>query len=154
MSNIVSEAVNKYGTGRESLIPVLQYVVNKDKWLKEEVMEDIASQFEMSPAEVYGVASFYSFLDTEPRGKYVIRLCRTISCEMEGKEAVANAVKNLLRVENGETTPDGLFTLLETNCIGWCHKGPAMLINDEAYTELTADKTVEILQSFISKENQ
>jgi NADH:ubiquinone oxidoreductase subunit E len=108
----------------------------------------------MSPSEVYGVATFYSFLDTEPRGRYVIRVCRTISCDMAGKSAIIDALKNELKVGVGETTPDGLFTLLETNCMGWCHQGPAMLVNDDVYTELNPESVVAVVQKYRNMEKQ
>lgn len=155
MSNkSLNDAIAMYGKTRENLMPVLQYVVSKEKWLSENVMEEIAAYFSMSPAEVYGVASFYSFLDTVPRGKNIIRICRTISCEMEGKEAIVTAISNLLRIKPGETTPDNLFSFLETNCIGWCHEGPAMLVNDDVHTKLTPEKAVEIIQEYIDREKQ
>ncbi len=150
----LSEAIEKHGVRRESLLPVLQYVISREQWLKEDVMEGVASAFRISPAEVYGVASFYSFLDTEPRGKYVIRVCRTISCDMAGKKEIIDSLKNELRVKPGETTPDGMFTLLETNCMGWCHQGPAMLINDDVYTELTPEKAVSVIQDYREKSRQ
>jgi len=152
VNNILTEAITRHGTGKENLLPVLQYIVAKEKWLKEDLLEETAQRFGISAAEVYGVASFYSFLETEHRGKFVIRVCKTISCEMEGKQEVINAIKEMLHINNGDTTPDGLFTLMETNCIGWCHKGPAMLINDDVYTELTHDKVTDILQSYMYKE--
>jgi len=153
-NKVLSEAINKHGVGRESLLPVLQYVISKEQWLKEETMEEVASAFGLSPAEVYGVATFYSFLDTEPRGRFVIRVCRTISCDMAGKEEIIESLKKELRVKPGETTPDGMFTLLETNCMGWCHMGPAMLINDDVYTELTPAKTISIIQEYRNKTKQ
>ncbi len=149
-----SEAINKHGVSRDSLLPVLQYVISKEQWLKEETMEEVAKAFGMSAAEVYGVATFYSFLDTEPRGRYVIRVCRTISCDMAGKKEIIESLKNELRVKTGETTPDGMFTLLETNCMGWCHKGPAMLVNDDVFTELTPDKAVAVIQEYREKSKQ
>jgi len=151
VNTTITEAIQKHGTTKEKLIPVMQYIVTKDKWLREDAMEDVARAFGISAAEVYGVASFYSFLDTEPRGKYVIRICRTISCDMAGKEEIINSISGILKVKAGQTTPDGLFTLLETNCMGWCHVGPAMLINDDVYTELTADKAVKIIQEYMDK---
>jgi len=147
-NKILSEAIEKHGTRRESLLPVLQYVISKERWIKEDTMEDVAKAFGISPSEVYGVATFYSFLDTEPRGKYVIRICRTISCDMAGKMAVLESLKNELKIKVGETTPDGMFTLLETNCMGWCHVGPAMLVNDDVYTELTPEKVVSVIQKY------
>mgnify|MGYP001340585173 CR=1 FL=1 len=151
VNTTITEAIQKHGTTKEKLIPVMQYIVTKDKWLREDAMEDVARAFGISAAEVYGVASFYSFLDTEPRGKYVIRICRTISCDMAGKEEIINSISGILKVKAGQTSPDGLFTLLETNCMGWCHVGPAMLINDDVYTELTADKAVKIIQEYMDK---
>jgi NADH:ubiquinone oxidoreductase subunit E len=94
-----SEAINKHGVSRDSLLPVLQYVISKEQWLKEETMEEVAKAFGMSAAEVYGVATFYSFLDTEPRGRYVIRVCRTISCDMAGKKEIIESLKNELRLK-------------------------------------------------------
>jgi len=148
----LSEAIEKHGIRRESLLPVLQYVISREQWLKEDMMEDVAKVFGISSAEVYGVATFYSFLDTEPRGRYVIRICRTISCDMAGKSDVLDSLKAELRVKAGETTPDGLFSLLETNCMGWCHKGPAMLINDDVYTELTPESAVAVIHEYKNKE--
>ncbi len=155
MSNsILSEAIEKHGVRRESLLPVLQYVVSKERWLKEDMMESVADIFGLSPAEVYGIATFYSFLDTEPRGKYVIRICRTISCDMAGKKEILGALQGELKIKPGETTPDGMFTLLETNCMGWCHKGPAMLVNDDVFTELTPESTVAVIYNYKNKDKQ
>lgn len=150
----LTDAIALYGKTRESLMPVMQHIVSNEKWLTEAMMEEIAASFGMSPAEVYGVASFYTFLDVVPRGKYVIRLCRTISCDMEGKGAIVSAISDLLRVKPGETTPDAMFSFLETNCIGWCHEGPAMLINDDIHTKLTPEKAVEVIQGYINREKQ
>lgn len=150
-NKILSEAIDKHGIKRESLLPVLQYVISKEQWLKEDMMEDVAKLFGISSAEVYGVATFYSFLDTVPRGRYVIRICRTISCDMAGKKEILDALESELRVKAGETTPDGLFSLLETNCMGWCHKGPAMLINDDVYTELNPESAVAVINKYKNK---
>lgn len=132
----------------------MQYMVTQENWLSGEAMKEIADSFGISHAEVYGTASFYSFLNTEHCGKYVIRLCRTISCDMSEKAGILETLKNMLRISLGETTPDGLFTLLETNCLGWCHKGPAMLINDDVFTELTTEKTEDIIRGVVDNERK
>ncbi|OPX93954.1 MAG: NADH-quinone oxidoreductase subunit E [Syntrophorhabdus sp. PtaU1.Bin002] len=150
LNEIVSTAVKKFGVGREQLLPVLQYVVSQEKWLSEDALLGVARAFDMSAAEVYGVASFYSFLDTKPRGDYVIRVCRTVSCDMAGKEAIMEALEKTLHISVGETTADRKFTLLETNCMGWCAEGPAMLVNDYVYTGLTPEKVVDILQGYMA----
>ncbi|MDI3526452.1 MAG: hypothetical protein PWR03_635 [Tenuifilum sp.] len=148
---LVKTLADKYGRTRESLIPILQGVVQEERYISSEAMSEIARELDMSAAKVYGTATFYSFLDTQPRGKYVIRVCRTISCSMKGKNLIIQEIEDLLKIKVGETTSNRKFTLLETNCLGWCHKGPAMLINDEAYTELTPEKVREIISEYIKK---
>lgn len=136
---------------REKLLPILQAVVEKDRYLSESAILKIAKETKIPAADVYGTASFYTFLDTVPRGKYVIRVCKTITCAMKGKNQILLALEDFLKVKLGETTPDKLFTILETNCLGWCHKAPAMLVNDDVYTELTPNMVVDILSSYKAK---
>ncbi|HRC90268.1 MAG TPA: NADH-quinone oxidoreductase subunit NuoE [Bacteroidales bacterium] len=149
--NLVEELTEKHGKKRDSLLPILQGIVEKFNWLSDEVMVEVAKALEISAAEVYGTASFYSFLDTQPRGKYIIRVCKTITCSMKGKNDILETIEDMLKIKVGETTSDNLFSLLETNCIGWCHKAPAMLINETPYTELTSEKVVDILKSYMKK---
>ncbi|MFP4604289.1 MAG: NAD(P)H-dependent oxidoreductase subunit E [Bacteroidales bacterium] len=151
MKELVKSLADKHGRSRESLLPILQGIVKEERSLSEDAMSLVARELEMSAALVYGTATFYSFLDTEPRGKYVIRVCRTITCDMKGKKEIVDTLKDLLKLNVGETTKDNKFTLLETNCLGWCHQGPAMLINEEAYTELTPDKVSEIIDEYMQK---
>lgn len=148
MSNtqqLVKDVVEKCGRERTNLMAVLQGVIDHQRYLSDEAITEIAREMDLSAAQVYGTASFYSFLDTEQRGEYVIRVCRTITCDMKGKREIIHALENLLKINVGDTTPDNKFTLLETNCLGWCHKGPAMLINNKAYTELTPEKVKDII---------
>ena len=107
-------------------------------------MVEVAKELDISAAEVYGIASFYTFLDTQVRGKYVIRICKTITCSMKGKSDIVHTLEDILKIKVGETTADRQFSLIETNCIGWCHKAPAILINDMPYTELTPEKVSDI----------
>ena len=152
MKELIKDLADQHGRTRESLLPILQGIVKEERQVSEEAMTEVARELDMSAALVYGTATFYSFLDTEARGKYVIRLCRTITCDMKGKKEILDTLQQLLKINLGETTKDNRFTLLETNCLGWCHKGPAMLINEEAYTELTADRVSEIIDEYMKKE--
>lgn len=145
------ELVEKYGKNQESLLPILQAVVEKQRYLSEEMILDISEELDISAAQVYGTATFYSFLDIEPRGKYVIRLCKTITCEMRGKKQILQTLEDILKIKLGDTTKDRKFSLLETNCLGQCHKGPAMLINDDVFTELTPEKISEIINEYRNK---
>ncbi|GAB4333009.1 MAG: NAD(P)H-dependent oxidoreductase subunit E [Calditrichia bacterium] len=148
-AEIVKKSVEKHGSKRESLLPILQDVVKEQHYLTEEALLEIADALDVPAAEVYGTASFYSFLDLEPRGKYIIRVCKTISCYMKGKDNIIKAIEDRLKIKLGETTSDGKFSFLTTNCIGWCHEGPAMLINDKVYTKLTPKKVVDIINEYV-----
>ncbi|HTX87672.1 MAG TPA: NADH-quinone oxidoreductase subunit NuoE [Bacteroidales bacterium] len=150
-NHLIQELVTKHGKERTSLMPILQGVVERNNYLSDQDMTEIAKELDLSAAQVYGTATFYSFLDTMPRGKYVIRVCKTISCDMHGKKQIINTIENMLKIKVGETSQDKKFTLLETNCLGWCHKGPSMLINDEVFSELTPDRIHEIIADYIHK---
>lgn len=148
---LVKDLAEKHGRKRESLMPILQDIVLKHNYLTDEAMVEVATELDISAAEVYGTASFYTFLDTELRGKNVIRVCKTITCSMKGKSDIVSVLEEILKIKVGETTPDKQFTLLETNCIGWCHKAPAMLINDMPYTDLTPETVVDVVKGYMRK---
>jgi len=149
--NLVKDLAEKHGRKRESLMPILQDIVRKYNYLTDEAMVEVATELDISAAEVYGTASFYTFLDTEPRGKNIIRVCKTITCSMKGKNDIINSIEDILKIKVGETTPDKMFTLLETNCIGWCHKAPAILINDMPYTDLTPETVIDVIKGYMRK---
>jgi NADH:ubiquinone oxidoreductase subunit E len=151
VGNLVKELSEKHGHARESLMPILQGIVQKHNYLTDEAMVEVARELDISAAEVYGTASFYTFLDTQVKGKYVIRVCKTITCSMKGKSDIIHTLEEMLKIRVGETTPDNQFSLIETNCIGWCHKAPAILINELPYTELTPEKVSEIIKDYMQK---
>ncbi len=151
VGNLVKELSDKHGRVRESLMPILQEIVQKHNYLTDEAMVEVAKELDLSAAEVYGTASFYTFLDTQARGKYVIRVCKTITCSMKGKSDIIHTLEDMLKIKVGETTADNQFSILETNCIGWCHKAPAILINEMPYTELTPEKVSEIIKDYMQK---
>ncbi len=148
---LIKDLVGKHGNSRNALMPVLQGVVQQERYLSEEAMLEVARELDISAAEVYGTASFYTFLDTVPRGKYIIRVCKTITCHMAGKDQVIQALEETLKVKVGETTVDRKFTLLTANCLGWCHKGPVMLVNDDVYPEITPHRAIEIVEEYAKK---
>ncbi|MCX6327501.1 MAG: NAD(P)H-dependent oxidoreductase subunit E [Bacteroidia bacterium] len=151
VGNLVKELSDKHGRLRESLMPILQEIVQKHNYLTDEAMVEVARELDISAAEVYGTASFYTFLDTQVKGKYVIRVCKTITCSMKGKSDIIQTLEEMLKIKVGETTADKQFSLIETNCIGWCHKAPAILINEMPYTELTPEKVSEIIKDYMQK---
>jgi NADH-quinone oxidoreductase subunit E len=150
---LIKDLADQYGRNRENLLPIMQGVVEQEKHLSKNAMAEIAREMDLPAAEVYGTATFYSFLEVKKMGKYIIRMCKTITCAMKGKNQVLFTIQDMLKIKTGETTPDGLFSLVETNCLGLCHKAPAMLINHEIYTDLTPEKVREILTGYIRKQS-
>ncbi len=148
IEQLVNDLTGKYGKERKSLMPILQGIVKEKRYVDNTDMVHIARALDISAADVYGVASFYSFIENNEMGKYVIRICKSITCEMKGKHKILKALEEELRIKLGETTHNKRFTLLETNCLGLCDVGPAMLINEEPYTKLTPEKVHEILVDY------
>lgn len=153
LKTVISDQIKKHGKGRDALMPILQSIVEKNNYLTNENMVEIAKELDISAADVYGTASFYSFLETEERGRYVIRVCKSITCDMKGKGKVLRTIQDMLKIKIGETTQNKKFSLLETNCIGLCDQGPAMLINDDFYNHLTPEKVREVLVDYIRNKN-
>jgi NADH:ubiquinone oxidoreductase subunit E len=151
IKELIVGLADRHGRKRESLLPILQGVIEQEHYISDLAMTEIAKELDLSAAQVYGTATFYSFLDTEPRGQYVIRICKTITCDMHGKKQIVQTIENMLKIKVGETTPNKKFTLLETNCLGWCHEGPAMLINEKPYSGLTPEKIHEIISQYMNK---
>jgi NADH:ubiquinone oxidoreductase subunit E len=151
IKTLINAFVDQYGDSRNNLLPLFQKIVEKENYLSEESLVMIAEAMKLSTADVYGTATFYAYLSTVPRGKYIIRMCRNISCMMKAQAEVMAAVSNHLKIKVGETTTDKKFTLLQVNCLGWCHKAPAMMINSEVFTDLTSQKAIQVINEFMQK---
>jgi NADH:ubiquinone oxidoreductase subunit E len=138
---------DRYGRGRSALLPILQAVQEKYHHISDYAMQQVAAALDIHPVEVYSVVTFFAFLKAEKQGKFVIRLCRTISCDMQDKDRVATQLENDLGIRFGQTTQDGKFSLEWANCIGMCDQGPALLVNDQVFNRVTVDKVQEILEA-------
>ena len=142
----IEQLIDEYGGGRDCLLPVLQAIQQKHRFISEYAMQVVADRLAISPVEVYGVVSFYSFLNQKPKGNFIVRLCQTISCNLQGKDRVARQLQNELGINFGQTTEDGLFTLEWASCLGMCDQGPAMLVNEQIFTRVTPEKVYDILE--------
>jgi len=154
ITELIKSLADRHGRDRSSLLPILQGVVEQEKYLSEYSMIEIARELDLPATEVYGTATFYSFLEHQKMGRYIIRICKTITCSMKGESQILLTIQDMLKIKLGETTPDGTFSLLQTNCLGFCHKAPAMLINNDVYTDLTPEKVREILTSYINRKHE
>jgi [NiFe] hydrogenase diaphorase moiety large subunit len=129
-------------------MPILQDLQLEYGILSGLMMQEVAHALDIHPIEVEGVASFYSFLNSnQKQGKYIIRLCRTISCDLAGKSRVARQFENELGIQFGETTKDGMFTLEYTNCLGMCDQGPAVMVNDRLFARVSPEKVPQIIEN-------
>jgi NADH-quinone oxidoreductase E subunit len=137
------------GKNKENLLILLQEAQNKSGYLSQELMVELAKSINVSPSNVYGVATFYSYLSTKPQAKNVIRICKSIPCYLKNSQMIIEVVGNEVGIKPGETTPDDKFSLQLTNCIGACDKAPAMMINHEVYSDLNPNKIAQILKSYL-----
>lgn len=111
------------------------------------VMNYVAKLLDMPPMRVYEVATFYTMYMRKPMGKYNIQVCTTTPCQLCGSDAIMKAVTDFLKIQPGQTTKDGLFTLQEVECLGACVNAPMLAIDDDFHEDLTAEKTVELLKT-------
>jgi len=139
--------VQKYGNDRAALLKILQEIQKNHRYISEFAQQEIARLLKIHPVEVYSVVSFYAFLNSKPKGRNIVRICRTITCDMKNKEAIVKAVERELGIKMNDTTIDKKFTIEYANCLGLCDEGPAMAINERVYTKLTPEKAVEYLNS-------
>ena len=122
---------------RELAVDVMAAVQARDGYLSDAGVAEAADLLGMTPVEIEELATFYTFIYREPVGRYVIHICDSVVCWMEGSETIGGHLMETLGIRMGETTPDGLFTLLPVCCIGYCDRAPAVLINKKAYGPLS-----------------
>jgi NADH-quinone oxidoreductase subunit E len=133
---------------REELLIALKRAQAEQRHLPREAMMEISRSLEIPLGDVFGVASFYSFLSTTPRGRNRIMICRSVPCYLKNSEMIVETVANEIGIGVGETSADGRFSLELVNCIGACDVAPAMLVNAELHGDLTPGKILRILKSY------
>ena len=135
------------GKGQEDLLILLAEAQSKFGYLTGELLIEVAKSLGLSISEVYGVATFYSFLSTKPQGRNVIRICKSLPCILKNSQTIIESVAREIGIKPGETTPDGKFSFRLTNCIGACDEAPAMMVNSDVHVALTPSKISQILRS-------
>ena len=143
----IKALIAKYPQRSSALIPSLQLAQEEAGYLSPEVIREVAAVFELSPNEVYEVASVYTMLHKKPVGKYVIQVCTNISCLLCRAEDIMAHLEERLGIKPGETTPDNKFTLMEVECLASCGTAPVVQINDDYHEDLTPEKLDKILDS-------
>ena len=152
----VDEILKSFNYNKAYLIAMLQKVQSIYKYLPEDVMTYIGEHVDgLSPATVYGVATFYAQFSLEPKGKYEIKVCDGTACHVRGSSPVLEAIKTKLKLTDGKyTTPDGLFSLEVVSCLGACGLAPAIVINDKVYPQMTGSAVSTIIDTLINEERK
>ncbi|PKN61206.1 MAG: NADH-quinone oxidoreductase subunit NuoE [Deltaproteobacteria bacterium HGW-Deltaproteobacteria-15] len=150
----VQSILRKHHAEKWGLIPVLQEIQENFGYIPPQTIEPVANALRIYPSQVQGVVTFYAGLSTEPKGRYVIRVCRGTACHVKGGRSVLQFVKRELGLNEGETTPDYLFTLETVACLGACFLAPTMMINKTYYGRLTPAKIASILNQYGKREKE
>jgi NADH-quinone oxidoreductase subunit E len=132
---------------RDRLLSWLQEEMEENNHISAAYIEQAARSFDLSVSEVYGVATFYHLLSVRPLGRYIIRVCKSIPCDLKSSQLVIETIQEKLGIAPGETTPDGRFSLQLVNCIGACDQAPAMLLNHDLHGFLTPSEIEKILEA-------
>jgi len=149
----VNEIIAQYKGQRSALISILQKVQEEYRYLPEQILTYIATALDMSPATVYGVATFYAQFSLDPLGKYVIRVCDGTACHVRGSQSVLDAIRKKVGLADGQkTTKDLGFTVETVSCLGACGLAPVVMINDDVYGSMTPEAITEIIDTLQKRE--
>src|SRR3954469_9807046 len=143
--DIANKYFPRYPTKRACLLPTLHAIQHEYNWIPAQAMVEAAEFLEITPAEVMDTATFYEEYWLRPKGKYLIQVCRSLSCEICDSKKLTVHCKGRLGIDLGETTPDGRFTLVELECLGACGTAPVALVNDVLHEELTVEKLDNVI---------
>lgn len=150
----LEEILSLYEYKKSNLIAILQKVQEEYRYLPEEAMIYIGTKIEgLSPATVYGVATFYAQFSLEPKGKFEIKVCDGTACHVRGSMPVLNAIRNKLELKEGQlTSENGLFSLETVSCLGACGLAPVVVINEKVYPQMTSDAISIVLDTLLKEE--
>jgi NADH-quinone oxidoreductase E subunit len=145
--DIANKYFPRYPTKRAVLLPALHAIQHEYNWIPTQAMEEIAAFLEITPAEVMDTATFYEEYWLKPKGKYLIQVCRSLSCEICDSSSLTNHCKKKFGIDVGETTPDGRFTLVELECLGSCGTAPAALVNEVLHETVSVEQLDKVLDA-------
>jgi NADH-quinone oxidoreductase subunit E len=145
---VVQKAVAQHGGTREALIPILSDVNRALGYLPQEALAAVGKALHAPPSQVASVATFYSMLNTQPRGRHVVQFCESAPCHVVGGREVWKALLEELKLQPGETSADGKWTLALTSCLGLCSVGPVVVIDDDVHGNVEPKQVREILARY------
>lgn len=142
---LAKEIIGRYPLPKSALIPLLHLAQEQDGWVTDEAMEHIAELLGVTPAEVIGTCTFYEMFKREPVGEYLINVCTNISCMLLGGEELLHHLEERLDIRPGSTTPDGMFTLEDVECIAACTEAPCLTVNYRYFHKISHDEADKLL---------
>ena len=151
--DLLNPLIAKYKGKKGNLIPLLQGAQSLYGYIPKSVFEKISNETGLKLSDMYGVATFYSQFRLNPVGKHIIKVCHGTACHVQNAGAITDALKEALKVDDGATTEDGLFTLESVACLGCCSLAPVMMIGEDTYGKLTSTDSVKVIREIRLKEN-
>lgn len=148
----IRDICRQYNNDEGELINILHNTQEKFGYLPAEVQEFIAKEMNISVAKVYGVVTFYSFFTMTPKGEHPISICMGTACYVRGAEQVLDEFKRLLKIEVGQTTGDGLFSLSSLRCVGACGLAPVVMVGERVYGRVSQQQVIKILGEYKKEE--
>ena len=142
---LAKEIIARYPKQKSALIPLVHLSQQQNGYVTDEAMRHVAELIDVTPAEVYGTASFYEMFRFEPTGKYLINMCGTMSCALMGAADLMHHAEHRLGIKAGSTTPDGLFTLQHAECQAACTEAPTLQVNYRHRFRMTAEQFDELI---------
>lgn len=152
----VQTLIKRYPEGKQksAILPILHLAQKDFGWISVEVMDYVAGLLDIQHIEVYEVASFYTMFHLNPVGKSVLEVCRTGPCMLVGADNIVKYLENKLNIKDGETTPDGLFTIKTVECLGACGYAPMMQVGEKYHEFLTEERIDQLLEEFSKNATQ
>ena len=149
--NIIKEKAAKYPSKKSAILPALTVAYKQCGYVDEEIYAELSKIIDVPVLEIAEAATFYTMFPKKPTGKYLLQVCHNISCALVGADSLISYLENKLNISKGETTEDGLFTLISVECLGSCATAPMIQINQDFYENLTREKVDKILDELRSK---
>ncbi len=144
----IDAIIENYKANPETLLMVMQDISDMYNYVPPEVIPILVEKLRVKESLIYGVATFYKTISLEPRGKYIVNVCTGTACHVRGADKVMDALKEKLKIKEGQTTDDNLFTLEAVRCVGCCASGPVITVNQETHGGLDRSSAVEAIEGY------
>jgi len=144
----IDTIIENYKANPETLLMIMQDISDMHNYVPPEVIPILMERLRVKESLIYSVATFYKTISLEPRGKYIVNVCTGTACHVRGADKIMDALKEKLKIKEGQTTDDNLFTLEAVRCVGCCASGPVITVNQETHGGLDRSSAVEVIEGY------